>query len=148
MAALHKYPHLLPADIPVWERFLSKHNSVFDAIDYDVRVGAGRPREDLPTEQLRRMATDLSKRRIDAVCHLSGLILIIEITHSLGFTALGQLQSYPILYRRTYPGTYILRSMIVAGEIQTDIHTVLHGERIPHWTPQEGITFSPHPKLK
>ncbi len=136
-----KYPHLLPPDIPVWEKFLDQYGDRFDALDYDVRVGDGRPRPELETENLRRMATDLSQRRIDAIAHRGNVRILIEITHHLGMKAIGQLQVYPVLYRQKYPGAYALRSLIVADELGTDIHQVLEKLKIPHWTPKLGLHF-------
>ncbi len=139
MPAHHKYPHLLPPDIPVWEQFLQSYGDQLGPIDYDVRVGDGRPNPDLETANLRRMATDLSQRRIDAVAHKGSVRILIEITHHLGLKALGQIQAYPVLYRQKYPGAYALRSLIVAGELGTDIHQVLEKLLIPHWTPTLGL---------
>ena len=39
---LARYPHMSQADIPVWTRFLKRHPTFFDLVEYDVRVGAGR----------------------------------------------------------------------------------------------------------
>lgn len=147
MPAHSKYPHLLPPDIPVWELFLDLYAHRFDAIDYDVRVGEGRPNPNLETANLRRMATDLSQRRIDAIAHKGSVRILIEITHHLGLKALGQIHAYPVLYRQKYPGTYTLQSLIVAGELGTDIHPVIEQLKIPHWTPTLGLHFMDGLKL-
>jgi hypothetical protein len=135
----HKYPHLLPQDVGVWELFLATHDQFFDTLDYDVRVGVGRPREDLPTPNMRRMATDLSQRRIDVVGHTANVRTIIEITHSAGLKALGQMHAYPPLYRATYPGDFPLKRLLVAGELQSDLELCLIHCKIPFWTPNGGI---------
>ena len=73
------YPHLLPVDVPCWEWFLAKYANNFDMIDYDVRVGEGRnPGTEFP-ENIRTMAIDLSKKRIDAVAYMPDQIWAIEI---------------------------------------------------------------------
>lgn len=135
MARNRLYPHLLPDDIDVWEQFLSEHGSAFSPIDYDVRVGEGRPMNDLPTENLQRMAIDLSQRRIDAVGHSGNTRTIIEITHTAGLKAIGQMMAYPTLYRQKYPGSYELKSLLVAGQLESDIRPALHDARMTYWTP-------------
>lgn len=135
MAKNHNFPHLLPDDVVVWKLFLDSHYDLFDVIDYDVRVGEGRPMPDLPTANLQRMAVDLSQRRIDAVGHLKNSRIIIEITHTLGLKAIGQIQSYPTLYKTKYPGNYSLRSLLVAGSIESDMIPVLRSLKIAFWTP-------------
>lgn len=131
----HKYPHLLPRDVIVWERFLEDHRRSFNYFDYDIRVGEGRPAPSLPTAGLRKMATDLSQRRIDAVGHFDGTRTVIEITHTLGLKAIGQIQSYPILYRTKYPGDYKLNTLLVADVIESDMIQALLELQIPFWTP-------------
>lgn len=119
------YAHLLPVDVAVWDRFLAKFGAEYDLLEYDIRVGLGRdPGDDYP-ENIRNMALDLSYRRIDCVAHSKGLITVIEITHSAGFKALGQIYGYPILYTLTYLPVWPVRAMLVAGEIQSDIENVL-----------------------
>lgn len=135
----HLYPHLLPDDIAVWENFLSEHAELYDHFDYDVRVGVGRPRPDLATVNLRRMATDLSQRRIDAVGHNKSGITIIEITHTAGLKALGQMKAYPTLYRSKYPGSPPIQSLLVAGTLESDIVQALRAEKIPFWTAERGL---------
>lgn len=135
MAKNHKYPHLLPDDILIWEQFLDQFPDLYQIIDYDVRVGEGRPMPDLPTPNLVRMAVDLSQRRIDAVGHRDNTRTIIEITHTAGLKAIGQIMAYPTLYRQKYPGAYQLKSMLVAGELESDIRPALHDARMTYWTP-------------
>jgi len=135
----HKYPHLLPGDVIVWEQFLLDHGDLFIAYDYDVRVGDGRPMPDLPTQNLRKMATDLSQRRIDVVAHAATSRTIIEITHTAGLKAIGQMSAYPTLYRTKYPGEYKLNSLLVAGQLESDIIPVLQQMKIPYWTPNRGL---------
>ena len=48
-----KYPHLLPVDVPVWERFLSLFGDMYKSIDYDIRVGHGRDRFKRELQRLR-----------------------------------------------------------------------------------------------
>lgn len=119
------YPHLMPDDIPVWERFLAEHEADYDHLEYDVRVGEGRPAPiDFP-EPLRHMALDLSRRRIDAVGFTSATIDIIEITRLIDLKAVGQVIAYPVLYRQTYLPLQALRSVLVGEKYNTDIQPVL-----------------------
>lgn len=133
MANLNRlYPHLLPDDINVWLRFLDKYGSDYDNFDYDVRIGTGRDPGRNYNDNIRQMAIGLSQRRIDAVGHRPGLITIIEITTSAGLKAIGQLESYPILYRQTYSPNIPINCLLVAESIQSDIITILINKGIPY----------------
>ena len=131
MAKLNNlYPHLLPADIELWEDFLKLHGDQFLRFDYDVRVGNGRePDGDFP-DNIRKMALDLSQRRIDVVGYTDSAIHIIEVTVSGGLKAIGQLEAYPILYTEKFNPTQKLAPLLVARVIEPDIEIILNKKRI------------------
>jgi len=120
-----RYPHLLPIDAEVWRCHHLTIGRKYEQLDYDVRVGQGRDPGKEFSRKIRDMAYALSCRRIDVVGHLTTGLDVIEVTHSAGFKALGQLIAYPILYSQTYPTSQAIRPILVAGEIQTDILPVL-----------------------
>jgi hypothetical protein len=112
---------MLPDDVPIWQAFLNGDHPPYTLIDYDVPVGAGRhPGPDF-TPNIVDMAIQLSRRRIDAVGHLPDVIHIIEVTHTAGLRAIGQLHTYPQLYRQTYHPTLPLVPVLVAGVLQSDV---------------------------
>lgn len=115
------YPHLLPEDIILWERFLDRHGNEFTHFDYDVRVGEGRPTDDYYPQNIQQMALDLSMRRIDAVGHTPNELYIIEVTVSAGLKAIGQLITYPILYKQTFQPTKPLHPLLVTEALQPDV---------------------------
>lgn len=127
-----KYAHLLPIDIEVWERFLNLKGKDFDLFEYDVRVGLGRDPGSGYDENIRQMALDLSLRRIDCVAHRPTDITVIEITHSAGFKALGQVTGYPVLYAMTFPPLLPIKPLLVCGEIQSDIKPILDSLKVTY----------------
>lgn len=130
------YPHLLPDNIELWERWLDDHAKEYTSFDYDVRVGQGQIiDQDLP-DNIRRMAMDLSQRRIDAVGHTDSHIDIIEICKSAGLRAIGQMIGYPQLYQELYNPTKPLRRVLVAETLQPDIEPLL--------TPNQIVWSRPH----
>lgn len=129
------YPHLLPVDIPVWERWLDLHRFEYDQIEYDVRVGEGRPAPPFYPVNIQKMALDLSMRRIDAVAHTPTEIVVIEITKRAGLKAVGQLLVYPILYRLTFDPPVGIRPLLVAEEINTDIEAPLKALHLDYELP-------------
>jgi hypothetical protein len=128
-----RYPHLLPPDVPVWEAFLAKHGQEYDTIDYDVRVGQGRPYGQAFGPQIAKMALDISMRRIDAVATATDRIDLIEVTRLADLKAIGQLFSYPVLYAKTYHPTRPIRPVLVAARLHTDIQTVIDTHQIQYF---------------
>lgn len=128
---MRRFPHLLPEDAATWQTWLDHYGHLLTHFDYDIRVGLGRPASgDYPPE-IRKMALDLSMRRIDAIGHTPGQIYIFEVTQAAGFTTIGQYFAYPILYAQSYNPILPLQAIIIAAEIQTDIVPVLEYYKIP-----------------
>lgn len=119
------YPHLLPWDIPLWEEFLDLHGQDYERFEYDIRVGRGRPAPRSLPANIRKMALDLSMRRIDAVGHKRAGIDIIEVTRVADLKAIGQLMAYPRLYRATYEPSLPVRPVLVLEHFHTDMLPVI-----------------------
>ncbi len=129
---MKRYKHLLPVDIPVWERFLNSSSWNPLAIEYDVRVGLGsQPLPELPAT-IRQMWTDLTQKRIDAVYRQPHLITVVEITRLAGMKAIGQLTTYPILYQKTFFPFLPIRALLVCEELLPDIQVVLDERAIDY----------------
>jgi hypothetical protein len=129
-----RYPHLLPEDALVWDRFLLGHPFDSNSFEYDVQVGRGRPYPGPASPGIHKMALDLSRRRIDVVGHTPTCTKIYEVTRQAGLTAVGQLIAYPILYAKTYDPPGPCRPVLVCEELQSDIETVLLALRIEYHT--------------
>lgn len=127
-----RYTHLLPPDVAVWERYLNTFEQRYTLLEYDIRVGLGRDPGPDYDDNIRQMALDLSFRRIDCVAHSPESITIIEITHTVGFKAIGQIVGYPILYVLTYQPILPLRSLLVCASIQSDLVPVIETLGLPH----------------
>jgi len=100
-------------------------------IDYDVRVGEGRdPGAGFP-DNMRQMAIDLSKKRIDAVAYMPDQIWTIEITKHAGLKALGQLIAYPILFTLKYNPLLPVQPVLVCEDLITDMEIVYAALEMP-----------------
>lgn len=114
----------MPEDVPVWDLFLDQYAEDYISFDYDIHVGKGRPAPNDYPENIKRMAIDLSQRRIDAVGFKEDAIHIIEITRVAGIKAVGQLVTYPLLYQSTFAPTLPLIPVLVTREIMNDIQQI------------------------
>lgn len=119
------YPHLLQPDIDLWLRYLEKHADQYNAFDYDVRIGKGRDPGESYDSKMRQMGVHLSQRRIDVIGYKDNEIEIIEITLSAGLKCIGQIETYPILYKETYKPNLPVTTLILAEKIEADIEPIL-----------------------
>lgn len=98
--AVLKYPHMMPAEVPIWERWLSQYGKDYSKFDYDVHVGEGITTDPTWQANIATMAKILTQKRIDAVGYIGDRRVIFEVKPDAGLSALGQLIAYRDLYLR------------------------------------------------
>lgn len=122
---LRKYPHMLPADVALWERFLSRHSDFFVAVEYDVHVGGAVERLPAWSDKFTLEASWLAAKRIDVVGHKPGEIWLIEVKPEPGTAAIGQLVSYEILYRLKFKPSASLLCCLITNYLVPDEKVIL-----------------------
>jgi hypothetical protein len=127
-----RYPHMMPEDVPVWDRWLQSQVPDWTEILYDVKVGRGVDTpEDYP-EPYASMAAVLSKKRIDAVLVYPDQHIIVEVKKLADWKAIGQLMGYPVLYERYLePGVPII-PLLIAESLTLDLQDILEYYDLPY----------------
>jgi hypothetical protein len=92
---------------------------------YDVAVGPGRDPGDSFEDPIRKMALQLSKRRIDVVGVLPDGIDIFELTQSAGLKSLAQAIVYRYWLTVTWQLTIPVSSSIICRSYQPDVFPLL-----------------------
>lgn len=127
----HKYPHMVGNDTTVWDRFISKFPGRFDSVDYDWRVGDGMDLNTSWDENIKRMATMITQKRIDVVGWNDNLPTLIEVRQRIGLGILGQILGYKTLFERDFPNIIKPRLLVVCEEISKDDLAVMGTYDIP-----------------
>lgn len=127
-----KFPHMLPGDVSLWLRFLSRYGKYFSRFIYDLHVGEGIPVDPAWPPNIIAAAHALTKKRIDAVGYNNKEVWIFEVKPDAGLSALGQLLGYRDLYLKDYPLTTKLILAIVTDILNPDEKYLFdtHGIRI------------------
>jgi hypothetical protein len=136
---LAKYPHMLPNEVEIWERFLRNHAREFEGFDYDVHLGEGiEPPPDVPPE-IKRAAKILTQKRVDAVGYKGVEIWIFEVKPYAGLSALGQVSGYLAMYRSQFKPTARLVGAVVCEGIDPDVKKLMRkrGYKIFEYPPPE-----------
>jgi hypothetical protein len=115
------YPHLMPLEVPIWERFLASGQLDFLRVAYDVHVGEGAPIPDDATPSEVRQIRAITRKRIDAVGETRDAIWIIEVKPRAGHAAIGALLNYQRLYQREYRPRKPLRLAVVCERLEWDV---------------------------
>jgi len=127
-----KYPHMFPEDLKVWERFLDRYGSLYTGFYYDITCGEKSPRFPSWKPEYKKDAAILSRLRIDAVGVRPATIDIIEIKPRGNMAAMGQVLTYMEHYKKEYKPKMPLRGLIVCGEIDPNIITLLEKNHLAY----------------
>lgn len=125
-----RYPHLTAEDSLLWSDFLESHHPPHLSFLYDVSVGEGRDPGSAYPANIRSMATQLSKRRIDVVGILPDRVDVFELTQSAGLRATGQAIAYPLLLTVCWSLSIPVASTIICRSCQDNIAEVLQSQNI------------------
>ena len=118
---LAKYPHLMPKDVKIWERFIDQNPDSFGLVSYDVRVGEGMKLPDDAEEPYASDMYHLSKKRIDVVGFKANEDWVIELKPRAGFTAIGQAIGLAELYYPPGESPRVIIPCIITDEEMPDI---------------------------
>lgn len=121
---LHRYPHMFPADVPVWERFLEMRAAEFVEFSYDVLVGKGIEPDRTLDREIQQLSVKLTKKRIDVVGFKEGSIWIIEVKEIATVSAPGQVLGYHRLYLRDFKPTIPSFPLLIFSKASRDVMTV------------------------
>ena len=92
------YPHLGPADVKVWTRFILENPERFERVWYDFRVGDEDPEDLSVARATNENWWDLTYWRIDVVGEDAEKFYIIEIKPNANSKAIGQALAYAALF--------------------------------------------------
>ncbi|MBA7532757.1 hypothetical protein ES705_24987 [subsurface metagenome] len=115
------YPHMLAEDTAVWSKYLAAPVHRIKEVWYDVHVG--RPVSGVkPDDKLgMRIASGITRKRIDVVARVGGGLWVVEIKPFAGMMALGQILSYTRLFIEEYRPEEEVRSVVVCDSLDPDL---------------------------
>lgn len=127
-----KYPHMMPEDEPVWERWLTANHAPGQDYAYDVKVGESiTTPQDMP-EPYAGMSHMLSKKRIDVIITYADRVVVAEVKRLAGWTAIGQLLGYPLLFSQEYEVDIPVSGLLIAESLTLDTKTILDYFKLPY----------------
>lgn len=119
------YPHMLPEDRPIWDRFLTLNPSLFLEVYYDVLLGGVYPGPEYGSEKMRKMFHHNTAKRIDVLGILKDEVWIVEVASHPGLRAVGQLQTYMALWFQDPKIQLPVKGVLVCRSIDADLEAAL-----------------------
>lgn len=117
---IQKFPHLLPEESQIWQRFLDILGGNYDRFDYDVHVGKGAPFGKEKDEKYREMWTHLTQKRIDVIGFSAKNLTIFEVRPRADLPLLGKLIGYKQLYVASVHPTLNILLAVVSDRVDDD----------------------------
>lgn len=118
---LPNYPHMKPADIAIWERFIIAHPDAYDSVQYDLGIGLLPPFNTVVVPETGGSDQELYLRKIDVVGFKGGVIDIIEVKPNAGPSAVGQVEHNTFLYKNFVDKTSAPNPVLITNDFRTDV---------------------------
>lgn len=115
------YPHMLGEDTLVWTRFLESGDFEITECWYDVHVGLPVLLPVGADSIVKRIADGVTRKRIDVVAIVDGVLWIIEIKPLCMHFAIGQVLVYEDLFVREYEPELLTWPVIICDTVDADV---------------------------
>lgn len=120
------YPHMMPADVAIWERFIEKFPDMYDEVSYDVKVGNPPEFNTVVNEETGGDILDLYKLKIDVIGYKDNQIDIIEIGPRAGANKVGQVKRYRYFFVKEFTPSVTPKAIVLTD--MTDQNTIEFAE--------------------
>lgn len=124
------YPHMKPADVVIWERFIEKNPKAYETCLYDYHVGEPPPFNPLMDEDEDLNQDALYRLKIDVVGQKASHFDIIEIKPNAGPSAIGQVKAYAELFNVDDPFKTKLNCVIITDKIRPNMEYLCKQENV------------------
>ena len=121
---------MLPADVPLWHRFLDRYASNFERFFYNVRVGGPDISKIEGDEVLKRMWYLNTAKRIDAIGEKENELWIIEVASSPYLRAVGQMLTYHFLWDLDPKINKPIKDVLLCYYLDSDLEKVLKHHKV------------------
>jgi hypothetical protein len=116
-----RYPHLMPIDVKIWDRFMDRYAGEFVGLQYDVTVGEGALPLPGMSAQDRFILWSLTVKRVDCLGIRRDSVTLFEVKPRLGMAAIGQMTSYAVLWQKQYGLPPAMRVATVCEQSERDL---------------------------
>jgi len=132
-----RYPHLMPEDKVLWERWIVRGDDLPARVWYDVRVGHAVEVESGQPEWMKHFAEYATRKRIDIVGAYGNDYVVFEAKPFAGMVALGQLVFYRWAFAREYGGGRRVFGGVITDVVDPDVAPIFAGLGI--WVVEVGL---------
>lgn len=125
-----QFPGMPALESNIARGWVRQYAAGYDSLDFNVRLGEGRPLIEGLSPEIARQQTMLTQRRADIIGHVSAFVDIIEVKDRASLGAIGQLVGYRGLWADANPQIVVRRLIVVARDIPPDVENIFKRESI------------------
>lgn len=115
------YPHLMPEDVAVWERFIEAYPDYYETVQYDVPVGRIPEFVKNEPDATMRAMEKLYKKKIDVLAESPRTFDIVELKPVCTIATVGQVNGYKHFYVRDEKPDREPRAVVICGAASEDV---------------------------
>jgi len=119
------YPHMLAEDAAIWSSFLRDWGDRLSEVWYDVHVGQPMVVPGSADPMLDKVASGISRKRIDVIARVPGGFWVIEVKPFCSHFAFGQVMLYRRLFVEEYRPAGAVWPVVVCDLVDADILPLL-----------------------
>lgn len=98
----NNYPHMLVEDTIVWTKFLQSGKLNIEKVWYDIHVGKGIDTSNIAESEIKAVAENIYKKRIDVIAQTNNALYVIEIKPYGNMVAYGQALVYSRMFKQEF----------------------------------------------
>lgn len=117
----NRYPHMMPEDVAVWSKFLRQTAGGILECWYDLRVGQSVQIGLGASDMAKRIASQLTRKRIDVVCRVREGYWVVEVKPHANMYAVGQVLSYVRLFAKEFEVSGEITPVLVCDSFDEDL---------------------------
>lgn len=129
-AKRYYYPHMKPADVAIWERFIESFPDMYDFVQYDVPVGTVPEHAKGPVAPGAGSDEKLYMKKIDVVAFKGDQIDIVELKPQATASSIGQVKAYQLLYVRDYNPPITPKAIIITDVLGQDMGEIASAQGV------------------
>lgn len=123
-----QYKGMPKPESDITRAWLRLHAHAYDAIDFNVRLGAGQDIQPGIDAATAAQYSKISRKRADIVATAGKVVDIIEVKPAMSFAGVGQLVGYKHLWEENHPSIAVRRLIAVAQIIDPEVKRVLQAQ--------------------
>ena len=115
------YPHMKPADVEIWNRFIDKYPKAYDEVSYDFGMGEGPGFSTLVSPETGGDDLELYLKKADVLGFKGREVDVIEVRPRADMATIGNACCYRKMWHAKFCDRQICQSVIITDSLRANM---------------------------